>query len=266
MTTISLSKKKVDDQESDGVKIVLELDGASKQFEGMKAVDNVSLKLRSGVITSLIGPNGAGKTTLFNLVTGHLQATSGDVRFNGISLVGKTPNTIARMGVGRTFQDLKLFTRMTVLENVITAMESRAWFWQRGGRDEHHHRMKFANDILERTGLKDITHARAVDLAYAERKFLSIARLLATDAPIWLLDEPASGLDPHSYERFASLLTEERKAGRTICIIEHNLDVVANLSQHVAFLDRGRLLAEGNPQEVINDPHLADIYFGGEKS
>jgi branched-chain amino acid transport system ATP-binding protein len=236
MSTTASDRKVVASEEPEN-KIVLELEGASKQFGGMKAVDNISLKLRSGVITSLIGPNGAGKTTLFNLITGHLPATSGDVRFNGVSLVGKTPNAIARMGVGRTFQDLKLFTRMSVLENIITAMESRAWFWQKGGRGEHSRRRKFAHEILERTGLTAIPNARAVDLAYAERKFLSVARLLAT-----------------------------RLAGRTICIIEHNLDVVANLSQRVAFLDRGRLIAEGNPQEVINDPHLASIYFGGSKA
>ncbi|SDV49022.1 ABC transporter ATP-binding protein [Chitinasiproducens palmae] len=233
-----------------------------KRFGGLQAVSDVTLELHAGIVTTLIGPNGAGKTTLFNLITGHLTPTSGDVLYEGKSIAGQSPWRIARSGVGRTFQDLRLFSRMSVEENVLTAMEHSAWLWQPGGRAARRTRAERVAQILEMTHLSALADARAIDLAYAERKFLSIARLIASDARIWLLDEPASGLDPRSYDRFVGLLRSQVAQGVTVCIIEHNLDVVSNVSDRVAFLDQGRLLAEGTPREVLDDPRLASIYFG----
>lgn len=240
---------------------LLEIANLTKSFDGVKAVEDVSLNLREGIITTLVGPNGAGKTTLFNLITGHLRPTSGDIRWRGESIVGAAPWKIARLGVARTFQDLRLFSQMTVFENVLTVMERSAWFWQSeaGSGTERH---LGVHEILEATGLLHKAGVRANDLAYAERKFLSMARIMATKAKIWLLDEPASGLDPRSYERFVALLRSEVRRGITICIIEHNLEIVVSISDRISFLDQGRLLADGEPEEILGNPELSSIYFG----
>ncbi|MDE1178968.1 ABC transporter ATP-binding protein [Paraburkholderia sp.] len=242
--------------------VLLAVRNLGKRFGGLQAVSDVSLELRAGIVTTLIGPNGAGKTTLFNLITGHLTPTSGDVLYQGRSILGRQPWQIAREGVGRTFQDLRLFSRMTVEENILTAMEHSAWLWQPGGRAAARERADKVARILDATHLAPLAQSRAIDLAYAERKFLSVARLIASHAKIWLLDEPASGLDPRSYDRFVALLRAQVAGGVTVCIIEHNLDVVSNVSDRVAFLDQGRLLAEGTPRDVLDDPRLASIYFG----
>jgi ABC-type branched-subunit amino acid transport system ATPase component len=242
--------------------ILLQVTGVAKTFGGLKAVDNVTLALRAGIVTTLVGPNGAGKTTLFNLITGQLVPDRGEVIWLGQSIVGLPHWKIARLGIGRTFQDLKLFTHMTVEENVTTVTERGGWLWQPGGSVARAERRALVDAAIEATGLKDKRRARAIDLAFAERKFLSLARVMASGARLWLLDEPASGLDPGSYERFLSLLRREVKAGVTICIIEHNLDIVQGISDRIAFLDQGRLLAEGDPKTILSDPALAAIYFG----
>ncbi len=238
--------------------VLLQVRNLSKNFGGLQAISDVTLDLPGGVITTLVGPNGAGKTTLFNLITGHLVPTSGTVHWLGRPLAGIEPWRIARMGIGRTFQDLRLFSQMTVEENIMTVMERSAWLWQ-GGRASALQRV---GEILAETQLADKRHERAVDLAYAERKFLSLARIMASKAKLWLLDEPASGLDPRSFERFVGLLRNYAARGITICIIEHNLDIVIKLSDRVAFLDQGKLLAQGSSQDILKDPHLAAIYFG----
>jgi branched-chain amino acid transport system ATP-binding protein len=246
-------------------KVLLEITNLTKRFEGVKAVDDVSLDLREGIITTLVGPNGAGKTTLFNLITGHLRPTDGDIRWQGNSIVGSAPWKIARLGVARTFQDLRLFSHMTVFENVLTVMEKSAWFWQSEGESKALRRQR-AREILDAVGLLPKADVRANDLAYAERKFLSLARIMATDARMWLLDEPASGLDPKSYELFVKLLRSEVRRGITICIIEHNLEIVVSISDRISFLDQGRLLADGEPEEILGNPHLSSIYFGERNS
>lgn len=237
--------------------ILLEIRGLNKNFGGLQAISDVSLDLPAGVITTLVGPNGAGKTTLFNMVTGHLVPSSGTIHWLGDSLVNMAPWRIARMGIGRTFQDLRLFNHMTVQENIQTVMERSSWLWQGAGADH-----STIDQILEETGLESKRHERAVDLAYAERKFLSLARIMAARSKLWLLDEPASGLDPRSFDRFVMLLKEYASRGVTICIIEHNLDIVIRLSDTVAFLDQGKILAQGSSEDILKDPHLAAIYFG----
>ena len=238
--------------------ILLHIRNLNKSFGGLKAIQDVTLDLPAGVITTLVGPNGAGKTTLFNLITGHLIPESGSVHWLGKPLKGIEPWKIARLGIARTFQDLRLFSQMTVEENIMTVMERSSWLWQ-GGRVAAEKRV---TEILEETQLADKRLERAVDLAYAERKFLSLARIMASEAKLWLLDEPASGLDPRSFERFVALLRNYAARGITICIIEHNLDIVIKLSDRVAFLDQGKLLAQGSSQDILKDPHLAAIYFG----
>lgn len=238
--------------------ILLEVRNLNKNFGGLQAIDDVTIDLPAGVITTLVGPNGAGKTTLFNLITGHLVPSSGTVHWLGKPLKGIEPWRVARLGIARTFQDLRLYNQMTVEENIMTVMERSSWLWQRGRRAAEQR----VTEILAETQLSEKRDERAVDLAYAERKFLSLARIMASQAKLWLLDEPASGLDPRSFERFVKLLRDYATRGITICIIEHNLDIVIQLSDRVAFLDQGKLLAQGSSEDILKDPHLAAIYFG----
>lgn len=250
---------------------VLSIRGLQKSFGGLLAVEGFDFDLLPGLITALIGPNGAGKTTVFNMVTGVLTADAGSVVLRGaaaaagageVGLLGLSPHRVAALGVSRTFQDLRLFSRMTVRDNVLAVTERTPWLWQRGTARTRHARVEAA---LEQTGLASRAGVRAVDLPYADAKFLSLARVLATDAPVWLLDEPASGLDPASRDRFCALLRGAAAAGTTICLIEHNLDIVAALSDRIAFLDRGRKLAEGEPDAILRDKELAAIYFGEKR-
>ena len=237
----------------------LRCEGLARSFGGVKAVQGVSLALPAGAVTALVGPNGAGKTTVFNLITGNLRADEGSAFVRGKPVIGLKPWQVARLGVARSFQDLRLFTHMNVRDNVLAATEQSPWFWQGGNARK---RQDAAEAALDATGLTGLANERAVDLAYAERKFLSMARILAAGADIWLLDEPASGLDLSSRQRFGQLLKDARARGVAICLIEHNLDVVVDLSDRIAFLDRGLVLAEGSPKDIMNDPKLAAIYFG----
>ena len=243
---------------SSSQELLLQIRNLNKNFGGLQAIDDVTLDLPAGVITTLVGPNGAGKTTLFNLITGHLIPSSGTVHWLGKPLKGFQPWQVARLGIARTFQDLRLYSQMTVEENIMTVMERGSWLWQGGGRAAEQR----VTEILAETQLTDKRKERAVDLAYAERKFLSLARIMASQAKLWLLDEPASGLDPRSFERFVTLLRDYAKRGITICIIEHNLDIVIKLSDRVAFLYQVKLLAQGSSEDILKDPHLAAIYFG----
>jgi branched-chain amino acid transport system ATP-binding protein len=241
---------------------LLSLRGLTKNFGGLKAVQSVDMDLTEGVSTALVGPNGAGKTTLFNLVTGNLTPSSGEVKLRGVEITGTRPHHVAQMGVARSFQDLRLFSHMTVRDNILVSTEPTTWFWQPGGSKAHKERLSRVDEALERTGLGDLAKARAVDLSYAETKFLSLARILATGAKIWLLDEPSSGLDMHSRARFVSLVRTAVSEGVTVCLIEHNLDIVTELADRIAFLDQGRKLAEGLPDDILRDPALIAIYFG----
>ena len=238
---------------------LLTLRGLSKRFGGRIAVEGLDMELHQGVITALVGPNGAGKTTLFNMVTGNLPPDAGAVTLAGRTITGMAPHRVARLGIARSFQDLRLFTHMSVRDNVLASIERRAWLWQPGGGKARH---DAAEAALDRTGLLPVARARAVDLSYAETKFLSLARIMATGARIWLLDEPASGLDFASRSRFVALLRGAVAEGVTICLIEHNLDVVTEISDRIAFLDQGRKLAEGDPANIIQNPDLRAIYFG----
>ena len=242
--------------------VLLAIRHLRKSFGGLKVADDISLDLRAGIVTTLVGPNGAGKTTLFNMITGLLAPEAGTIEWQGRSLLGLPHWKIARLGIARSFQDLRLFSHMTVEDNLLTAMEPGAWLWQPGGRAEKQRRRDRVADILAATRLVAQARVRAADLSYAQRKFLSVARVMATGARLWLLDEPASGLDRGSYEVFLELLRGEVRRGVTVCIIEHNLDIVIGISDRIAFLDRGRLLADGTPASVLDDPHLAAIYFG----
>jgi branched-chain amino acid transport system permease protein len=247
---------------------VLKGQGLRKSFGGINAVADFDIVLSRGQITGLIGPNGAGKTTAFNLLTGFLKADSGNVTYKGESIAGLSPHQIVRAGIARSFQDLKLFTRMTVLENVVVALPRqsgdnilRTYFSPGLVRREEHANAERGMEVLRFVGLEDKADERAENLSYAEEKLLVVARLLATGADVLLFDEPLSGLDRNALDEIFPVIRRLAKGGKTICIIEHNLDVIKSLCDTVYFLDEGRTMAVGTPDELMNDPELATRYF-----
>lgn len=237
--------------------MTLEINGVRKAFGGNVVINGTTLAPEKGRITSLVGPNGAGKTTLFNLITGFLRPDQGDIRYQGRSLVGLKPQKITAMGLVRSFQGLRLFTDMTVFENVLVSQENSLRPWR-------HNRQHHANTeaVLERVGLLAKRHSLAADLSYAEKKFLSLARLMALGAELFLLDEPASGLDGPSRVAFQNLLRSLQEEGHTILLIEHNLDIVREVSDRIAFLNQGVVAALGTPEEIFSNKELTQIYFG----
>ena len=248
---------------------VLELSGVTKQFGGIRALWNLSLMLPEGSITGLIGPNGAGKTTAFNVITGFLPPDTGTVRYRGRDITGLSPYRVARLGIARSFQDLRLFQRMTVLDNVLVARPSplgesaaRALAGGAAVRRAEARDLDAALASLEFVELADKAGEVAENLSYAEQKLLALARLLATEADVLLLDEPTSGLAPTTVEAMLEIVRRLPERGKTVCIIEHNLDVIRGLSDRVAFLDSGEAIADGTPDAIMADPRLADLYFG----
>ncbi|MBI2555234.1 MAG: branched-chain amino acid ABC transporter ATP-binding protein/permease [Candidatus Rokubacteria bacterium] len=256
-------------QTSGNGKPLLTLRDVTKSFGGIRALDNLSLTLEEGRITGLIGPNGAGKTTAFNLITGFLEPDAGSIMYRGRELRGAKPHEISRLGIARSFQDLRLFPRMTVLDNVVVALPgqrterlSLIFFAAPHVVRAERENLRRAYELLAFVGLAEKAGELAEDLSYAEQKLLVLARLLATQANLLLLDEPASGLDPTSVEAIMALIRRLPDYGKTICVIEHNLEVIKGLADPVVFLNEGRTIASGAPAQIMASPHLADIYFG----
>jgi len=248
---------------------VMTVRGLARAFGGIRAVDDCSFEVRPGLITGLIGPNGAGKTTVFNLITGFLRADRGSILLRGRELLGLAPHQVERLGVVRTFQHLRLWSKMTVLENVLLGCatpvgENVLGLFLRTGtvRAEETRARERAMEVLEFFGLAGRTHELAEDLAYPEQKLLSMARIFATDAPVMLLDEPASGLDSEWLRRIVPMVRRLVDHGKTVLLIEHNMELISELSDAVVFLHQGRVLAAGAPAEITRDPALTEIYFG----
>jgi branched-chain amino acid transport system permease protein len=255
-------------QPPDGA-VTVEGKGLVRRFGGIVAVSGLDIALRRGRITGLIGPNGAGKTTAFNLLTGFLAANEGSMRLNGVPLAGLKPHQIVRRGMARSFQDLRLFARMSVLDNVMVALPRQkgdhllyVYFapWIVAAEERANRERALA--ILAFVGLAEKAGELADGLSYAEEKLLVIARLVATGAEVLLFDEPLSGLAPNALEQIFPIIKRLAASGKTICIIEHNLDVIRGLCDTAVFLDEGRKLAEDAPDRLIADPALAERYFG----
>ncbi|WP_366554213.1 branched-chain amino acid ABC transporter ATP-binding protein/permease [Aquibaculum sediminis] len=247
---------------------ILEGRGLHKSFGGITAVSGFDIVMRRGQVTGLIGPNGAGKTTAFNLLTGFLKPDRGEIRYKDKSIAGLKPHQIVGAGVARSFQDLRLFTKMTVLENVVVALPRqsgdnvfKAYFAPRQVAREERENAERAMEVLRFVGLEDKADERAENLSYAEEKLLVVARLLATGAEVLLFDEPLSGLDGNALQEIFPVIRRLAEEGKTICIIEHNLDVIKSLCDTVYFLDEGHTMAVGTPNELMNDPELAERYF-----
>lgn len=237
---------------------MLELRGVEKSFGGNHVIPRLDLTLASGEITALIGPNGAGKTTIFNLITGFLKVDAGTVTYKGEPVVGLAPERLFRKGLARTFQEVRVFGGITVLENVLVGREQGLGSWRQTKRNK-----RLAMETLALVGLEDKASRIAGDLSYAEQKFLSLARVLGSDAELLLLDEPTSGLDGRSLDLVIDVIPHLRELNRTVLIIEHNLDVVRSIAERIVFLESGRVIASGTADELFARKDLADIYFGG---
>jgi branched-chain amino acid transport system ATP-binding protein len=248
----------------------LTISGVNKRFGGLQALRDCSFSIGPGKIICLVGPNGAGKTTVFNAITGFLKADSGEVSFKEHRLTGKRPQAIVRLGVARTFQNLRLFTDLTALDNVVSALPDQFGEEPIGATFRPFRTSQAQKALCDRAAaiLSDVgLSARSDDfvrnLSYGEQKLLSIARVLATGAELLLLDEPTSGLSGDALESVMALLRRLRDQGRSQLVVEHNTRVVQQIADEVLFLHQGHVMAQGHPQTIIADPALAEIYFGG---
>lgn len=248
---------------------LLELKGVSKHFAGLVAVEKVDMEVNQGEIVSLIGPNGAGKTTIFNLLTGVYQVTEGEILFEEKSLTGKSTQAIVKAGIARTFQNLRLFRDMRVIENVMVGGygEQKYGFidWllrTKRFRSEEVKAAQLAIDILESIGMGDKIHNYASDLPYGAQRRLEIARAIATGAKLLLLDEPAAGMNPSETKDLLEFIKSLQKKGFTILLIEHDMNLVMNISDRVYVLDHGHLIAHGLPEEIGKNQDVIDAYLG----
>ncbi|MEU5994822.1 branched-chain amino acid ABC transporter ATP-binding protein/permease [Spirillospora sp. NPDC047418] len=255
----------------DEADVVLRAEGLSKRFGGIVAAKNIDLELRRGTITALVGPNGAGKTTAFNLLTGTVAPDTGSVTLNGAELVGTRPDLIVRAGLVRTFQDVRLLGRLTCLENVMLAVPgqpgerpARLFVPGRAISRADHDVAAQAMQWLDFVGMADQAATPADALSYGQSKLVSLARALATRADVLLLDEPASGVDATWVETMLSMVAAVRDEGRTVCLVEHNLDVVRELSDHTYFMELGEITASGTLAELTGSARLAEAYFGAQ--
>jgi branched-chain amino acid transport system ATP-binding protein len=248
----------------------LQASGVEVNFGGLKALNNCSFEIGRGRVTCLVGPNGAGKTTVFNVITGFLRPSTGSVSFKGHSLDGWTPQAIVGAGIARTFQNLRLFTDLTAMDNVLSSLPAQAGeeplaaiFRPLHVAAAQRRRREEARAILDRVGLAERANDFVRNLSYGEQKLLIIARVLATGAELLLLDEPASGLSAGALDRVMVLLRRLQDDGKTLLVVEHNTRVVQKIADDVLFLHQGQLIAQGSPETIVNDPALAEIYFGG---
>ena len=242
---------------------LLEIKGASKRFGGLVAVDDTDLTVRKGTITALIGPNGSGKTTLFNLVTGGMQADSGQIWFEGRRIDRMPPWKRGHLGLGRTFQVTRLFKEMSVLQNVVAPLPDGRWrtmFADAVSGDE----AVRARELLDVVGLGRFAGQRAGDLSYGQQKLVELAQVLMLEPKLILLDEPAGGVNPSLLGRLTEVIRELNARGITFLVVEHNIPMVLELCDPVVVFSRGRPIAEGEPAEIRNDPVVLDAYLGDD--
>lgn len=240
---------------------ILETKNLIKRFDGVNAVDNLSLAIEKGRITGLVGPNGSGKTTLINLLSGMLPIDGGLVIIQGTTLQKVIPYEIHLYGVTRTFQEVRLFEQMPVLDNVLLCLTERNVFSALFETHGEYHLRK-TQEILERVGLWEKRNQLAINLSYGQRKLLEIARALAMNAQIYLFDEPFAGLFPEMRKNVSLILRELREEEKTIILIEHNMELIRELCNYVFVMDSGKLLAQGEPSQVLQEGKVIEAYLG----
>jgi branched-chain amino acid transport system ATP-binding protein len=256
---------------SENSNTLLRVENLQKSFGGVRALKGLSFTVSPGIIKAVIGPNGAGKTTLFNVVTGIYEPTGGQMSLNGVSMNGLKAQDIARLGVSRTFQNVELFGRMTVLENIMVGrhIQSKAGIIGTGlrlpgMRREEEQLSAKALDYLEFVGLEKRAAELASSLPLGEQKLLEVARALATEPKILLLDEPAGGLNTRETEDLANLIYRIRDRGVTVVLVEHDMNLVMDISEEIVVMNFGEKIAEGKPRQVKDNPVVIKAYLGEE--
>ncbi len=238
-------------------------------FGGLTAVDHLDFTVEKGQVVSIIGPNGAGKTTIFNILSGIYQLQEGWLTFEGRSIIGKSPQDIAKAGIARTFQNIRLFPDMRVIENVLVGMHIRTGYrfldtvlQRRRFREEEAEKRREAARLLEEVGLQARINDYADNLPYGEQRKLEIVRAIATGAKLLLLDEPAAGMNPQESEELKGFIQLLKEKGYTILLIEHDMKVVMNVSDYIYVVDYGKKIAEGRPEDILNNNRVAAAYLG----
>jgi len=269
MTQVSTTSAPAD--QTNGREPILEADSVTMRFGGLVANKEIDFVIPRGAIVSLIGPNGAGKTTFFNQLTGMLEPTSGEIRFAGRSIVGMTPHQIVELGVGRTFQNIRLFGAMTVLANVMVGHHTRmkASWWASllklpAVREEEARTRDRARQLLRLVGLpRRYEEDWAKNLPYGDQRRLELARALASEPKLLLLDEPTAGMNPGETAQMTALIKRLRdELDLTVLLIEHDMKVVMGISERITVLDYGEVLAEGTPEQIRTNPRVIEAYLG----
>ena len=251
-------------------KLLLKVSGLTMQFGGLKAVDGVNLHINEGEVVSLIGPNGAGKTTVFNCLSGFYKPSAGKIEFAGQQVFGKSSHQLARIGMVRTFQNVRLFKEMTVIENLLIAQHQKVngsllagLFKTPAFRRAEYHAVERAHHWLDIVGLTEFANREAGNLAYGQQRRLEIARCMVTEPKLLMLDEPAAGLNPKETADLDELISKIRtEFGVTVLLIEHDMKLVMEISDRIYVVNQGQPLADGTPKQIRNDARVIKAYLG----